>query len=83
MNITDPQKEKLASEATKIFIQDTAWKNFPKMLGISNILGNNGDYIFKGPPELKIYTVFEVTIPFPFPSSSPIYYEQVEKLSKK
>ena len=54
MNITDQQKETLAAEATKIFIQDPAWENFPKMLGISNILGKNGEYIFKGPPELII-----------------------------
>ena len=58
MNITDQQKETLTAEATKIFIQDPAWKNFPKMLGISNILGNNGDYIFKGQPELIITLCF-------------------------
>ena len=54
MNITEQQKGSLTAEATKIFIQDPAWENFPKMLEISNILGKNGEYIFKGPPELII-----------------------------
>ena len=64
MNITDQQKKTLAAEATKIFIQDPARENFPKMLEISNILGKNGEYIFKGPPELIITvdSVFEETI---------------------
>ena len=50
MNITDQQKETLAAEATKIFIQDPERKNLPKMLEISNI--ENGENIFKGQAEL-------------------------------
>ena len=59
MNITDQQKETLAAEATKIFIQDPAWENFPKMLEISNI--ENAEHIFKGSPEL-MNNVFGVVI---------------------
>ena len=52
MNITDQQKETLAAEATKIFIQNPSKKISPKMSDISNI--ENGDHIFKGQAELII-----------------------------
>ena len=52
MNITDQQKETLAAEATKIFIQNPSKNISPKMSDISNI--ENGDHIFKGRAELII-----------------------------
>ena len=52
MNITDQQKETLATEATKIFIQNSAWKIVPKMVEISN--KENSENIFKGQAELII-----------------------------
>ena len=51
MNITDQQKETLAAEATKIFIQIPEWKTVQKMIEISNI--ENGETISKGQAELK------------------------------
>ena len=52
MNITDQQKETLAAEATKIFLQNPSQNISPKMSDISNI--ENSDHIFKGQAELII-----------------------------
>ena len=52
MNITDQQKETVAAEATKIFIQDPAWEFFQRK-EILNVT-ENGEDIFNGSLELII-----------------------------
>ena len=61
MKITEQQKETLAMEATKIFIQNPAREFFPKMLEISNI--ENSENVFKGQVELIVrkYILYDLS----------------------